>query len=664
MSVLLALATASQAVAAVDETLLASRADGPAGAVSTVGADSPSISDDGCRVAFQSGDTSLTADVINPNPLIYDAEFHVYVRDVCLGTTVLVSRETGVAGQPQSKPDFFTGRPEISGDGTKVAWVSVDELDPVNDPGPDDPDVYVRDLIAGTTTLVSHGPSGTRVAGVDPSALDISEDGGFVTWTTTAEANTVDGTAAEAAPAADDDVFRWDRGTNTNVLVSRIDAVPTTGNGASRSPSISNDGSRVAFESNATDLVSGDSNGVRDIFVRSLSAGTMQLASRASGVAGAQANGASARPRMSADGKTVSFESAASNLGARGGTTQDIFVRDLDVSDSVRTPFTTELINRISGAEGDPQRFGTTDHGDPSGTGRFVTFTAIDTGAAPLAEGTIQGWNVYLRDRANQTTFILSRATGGIGPADNAGGGTDARISADGQFGAFASFGDNLVPGDFNGLIDVLRREFGEPAEVQNGANFNLRLLAGGATINGAPFEHSTNVPVGTHVDVTGGRIELTSDNGLKESMRFFGGEFDVSQGLGEQLTTLQLPPKPKCKKRKKKRKGKGKKRARPSLAAPLSPRVSRSLFGSGKGRFRTRGYRGAATVRGTAWSTADSCAGTRFTVTEGVLAIDDFGKRAAADPVISAPGTYLAKRKKGKGKRKRKSKSRRKNRG
>ncbi len=99
------------------------------------------------------------------------------------------------------------------------------------------------------------------------------------------------------------------------------------GNGSSFVPAISADGRYVAFYSDASNLVAGDTNGARDVFVRDLQTGETTRVSVSS--SGAEANGDSFAPALSADGRYVAFSSAGTNL-VDGDTNDanDIFIRD------------------------------------------------------------------------------------------------------------------------------------------------------------------------------------------------------------------------------------------------------------------------------------------------------------------------------------------------
>src|SRR5260370_1067500 len=106
--------------------------------------------------------------------------------------------------------------------------------------------------------------------------------------------------------------------------IDEITPVSTSGSG----PSISADGRYVAFRSDASNLVPGDTNGTEDVVVRSLQAGA--IASVSTNAGGDQGNSFSSNPSISADGRYVAFISGAFNLvpGDTNGT-QDVFVRDL-----------------------------------------------------------------------------------------------------------------------------------------------------------------------------------------------------------------------------------------------------------------------------------------------------------------------------------------------
>ncbi len=121
-------------------------------------------------------------------------------------------------------------------------------------------------------------------------------------------------------------VFAWQRAAAATTLVSV--GIGGPGSGASSGPSVSGDGRVIAFESAARNLIDGDTNGLRDVFLRDL---TRQATIRASVRSNGRQSGAdSRRPSVSGNGGTVAFDSTAANLVAQDtNQVRDVFVRDL-----------------------------------------------------------------------------------------------------------------------------------------------------------------------------------------------------------------------------------------------------------------------------------------------------------------------------------------------
>jgi Tol biopolymer transport system component len=197
-------------------------------------------------------------------------------------------------------------------------------------------------------------------------------------------------------------------------------------------PSISSDGRIVAFDSNATDLVAGDTNGGFDVFVRDRGAGTTRRVSVTS--AGAQANDFSAAADISGDGRFVAFESGATNLVA-GDTNgvNDIFVRDV----------LAETTERVSVDSDEHQLRGSIEPAI-SGDGRFVAYRTFVPGA-PAA--------ILVRDRQLGTTDVASVAPPGYVLSDA----FSPSISGDGRFVAFPAF----LPGDVDSVLVLHDRATG-----------------------------------------------------------------------------------------------------------------------------------------------------------------------------------------------------------
>ena len=163
-------------------------------------------------------------------------------------------------------------------------------------------------------------PAGGNADSVSPV---ISADGRFVLFSSSAN-NLVPGDNGRLGL----DIFLRDRASNTTALVSANFSGTGGGNGNSTAGQVSTNGRYVVFQSDASDLIAGDTNGISDIFVRDLQAGTNILVSVAGD--GSWANGASTDPVMTPDGRFVAFVSAASNLVANDTNgLADVFVRDL-----------------------------------------------------------------------------------------------------------------------------------------------------------------------------------------------------------------------------------------------------------------------------------------------------------------------------------------------
>jgi Tol biopolymer transport system component len=233
----------------------------------------------------------------------------------------------------------------------------------------------------------------------------------------------------------------------TTTLVSVNQAGTGTGNGASFSAVISANGRFVAFDSAASNLVSNDSNGAKDVFVRDLVTGITTLVSvNAAGTASGNALSALPGPMMgiSADGHRVLFMSAASDLTANDNNGAiDVFVRDL-----IRQ--TTTLVSVNAGGTGSGN--GRSYYAHLSADGERVCFASEATDLTHL-DTSPSASNIYVRDLGDQTTTLVSVNQSGKAAA-NADSGNPS-MSADGQVVVFQSSATDLVPGE-NGRLQNL----------------------------------------------------------------------------------------------------------------------------------------------------------------------------------------------------------------
>ena len=227
------------------------------------------------------------------------------------------------------------------------------------------------------------------------------------------------------------------------IIRASTDANGHEGNNTSVVPSLSADGRYLAFSSYASDLVTGDTNGVQDVFVRDLQTGAFARVS--TNANGDQGNNSSDTPRLSADGRYVAFNSAASNLvsGDVNGT-YDVFVRDL------QTGATSRVSTDVNGVEGNNNSY----VGSISADGRYAAFYSW---ASNLVPGDVNGnFDIFVRDL--QTGAIICASTDANGSQGNDHSYSPS-MSADGRYVAFASGASNLVPGDTNGTYDIFVRD-------------------------------------------------------------------------------------------------------------------------------------------------------------------------------------------------------------
>jgi Tol biopolymer transport system component len=259
------------------------------------------ISSDGRFVAFSSSANDLVPNDTN-------GTFDVFVRDLQLGTTTLVSlNDTGTASANGSSQ--ISTSQAISDDGRFVVFTSrATDILSITDANATD-DVFVRGIVAGTTTLISVNSAGTGTGNGQSFRGVISADGKFVAFDS--RASDLVGTDTNFSL----DVFLRDLLAGTTSMISVNNAGTNSARGVSMlsivgRQAISDDGRFVAFESTANDLVAVDTNEAPDVFVRDRQAGTTMLAS-VNGAGSDSGNSVSDNPFLSGDGKFLAFTSYA-----------------------------------------------------------------------------------------------------------------------------------------------------------------------------------------------------------------------------------------------------------------------------------------------------------------------------------------------------------------
>lgn len=374
---------------------------------------SPALSDDGTKVVFTSSATNLISGDQNDR-------LDVFLADTGTGT---ISRISQTAGGTGGNSDSL--KPLISGNGEVVIFHSpADNLVP-NDENAQQ-DVFVFDSDSNLLELGSVSSSGVQTAAWPSYVADLHDDGRVIYFNTNAR-NIGSGVTryqfnlfrhdresgktshshssvnasvsangewivfetAERLVLPDDnrarDIVLYESATGSVRRLSRTPVSPDS-DGDSFNPDISSDGRFVSFESDATNLVPADNNGVRDIFVQDIETGIPERVSLAWN--GEEANGNSYASSISHDGRFVAFSSDATNLvqydfnGAR-----DVFLYDR----------TLDFIRRVSVSTGGAQGNRASDEPHISGDGRCVVFVSSSGNLDDLGDNHQRDVYLYCR---------------------------------------------------------------------------------------------------------------------------------------------------------------------------------------------------------------------------------------------------------------------------
>jgi len=376
--------------------------------------DTPRLSADGKYVLFERS---------TPGPLL------LYSRE----TRVTLQVSAGISfSVPSAVPPY-----SLSADGRYAAFVGYQST-----PAGAIPQVQVFDRVARTTTGVARATGDSSYLGIESAA--ISGDGRFVAFAS-ADFHQVSGQVDAIRPSgANLDLFLYDRAARKTALVSHTAAAPlTTGDGESRAPALSANGSRLVFTSVADDLVGdlADRNGAPDLFAYDVAARNLDAATRHAGGLPALSPDAGSHARaLSADGRWLAYESDSARIVAGQQDTNgktDVFLYDAATR-------TTVLVSHVpSSATTAPQ--GASSSPAVSADGRWVTFVSD-------ARNLVPGANPASRP----CVFLWDRTTGGVTFVARMGSKTNPnsfvysaapRISPDGRWIAFASSASDLVPG-------------------------------------------------------------------------------------------------------------------------------------------------------------------------------------------------------------------------
>lgn len=406
------------------------------------------------------------------------------------GTTAIVSGDASLLA-PLPEPvagamgfDPFAERGSVSADGRYVVFVT--NVPALGASTAVQEQFVRRDMVTGATVPVSVTSAGA------PMPLSINSLVDFFPGT----ALSADGNRfVFEAPGQSGAEQIWVRdiaaGTTTLASVERLGGGESLG--IAFSPSISADGNRVAFGSNADDLVAGDTGGDFDVFVRDLAARTTILASAADqGAAHGGTDGV-----ISRDGDHVAFQSSADNLvpGDANGIS-DVFVRDLTPG---RAPRTRRASVSGSGAGEDRQS------GEPavSADGSRVAFVseATDFGV-PIPQGATP--QVWVHDFADGSTVLASATLAGAAAGDGVLDQPPA-LSADGRVVAFTSDSPDLVPNGHT-TVQLYRRDL---------AGHATQVVSRGQGPNGNPSSDVHQNPADPSITADGGCVTFEGDPDL-----------------------------------------------------------------------------------------------------------------------------------------------------
>lgn len=358
-----------------------------------------------------------------------------FVHDRQTGQTTRVSvSSAGVQGNSFTALWSF-----ITSDGRYVAFSSsASNLVPGDTNG--DYDAFVHDRQTATTSRVSVSSTGAE-ANESCGRPVLSDDGRYVAFYSRAS------TLVAGDTNNTEDSFVHDRQTGVTERVS-VHTSGAQGNSSSYMTSISADGRYVSFESFASSLVTGDTNGSRDVFVHDRQTGTTSRVSVSS--LGAQGTSGSQGGSMSADGRYVTFDSNSAFVpGDIPG--QSVFVHD-------RQTATTSVVSVSSSGM---QVGGVSFAESISDDGRYVAFSSsADT---LVAGDTNTFYDAFVHDRMTGTTSRVSLDSSGAQANDDS---YPSAITADGRYVAFRSSADSLVAGDTNGFEDTFIRDRSANAPV------------------------------------------------------------------------------------------------------------------------------------------------------------------------------------------------------
>lgn len=504
--------------------------------------DRPSISGDGRFISFYSDADNLIPDdepgfdanLCPDCPGVRD--IFVYDRDpdengvLDEGNHTVERVSISTTGDPANG---LSSEPWISSDGRFVTFRSNADNLVANDTNLV-VDIFVRDRLLGTTTRVNVHSSGAQAMNRDSETPSISDDGRYVAFRSKAD-NLVDGdlptahsTSCPECPGFAD-IFVHDRdpdingifdegnGTTQRVSVSSAGAVADA---TSDRPWISGNGRYVGYISEATNLVSGDTNAHTDVFVRDLQINTTVRVSIDS--LGNQGNAGTDRVTLSDDGRFVAMRSKADNLIVGDDPSfdankcptcvgeRDVFVHDRDPDQNGVYDEGNGVTTRVSVSTGGVA--GNRETGGPKFSGDGLVVAMVGPASNLVAGDTNFSEDVFSHVRSTGVTervSVSSSETQASTPISFAPDNDDAAMSADGRFIAYRSFGVNFAQRDSNKDADIYLHD----RDPDEDGIFDESEAIETRRVNISTFGVEANFPSGgTEISADGTYITFYSD--------------------------------------------------------------------------------------------------------------------------------------------------------
>ncbi len=386
------------------------------------------MSRDGSTIVYSSTATNLEAGTSDLNQTGRD----IVSYDIATGLNRYVSVETAAPASGNSYS--WRSNEALSADGVYEVFMSYASDLATNDLNGNS-DVFLRNNVTGVTTLISRTSSGSSASGSSDYAV-ISADGNYVAFASTASDLNVTGTNPYNGNWQ---VFRWSRLTGVLEAVSLDETGAGGGNSTSWTPSISGDGSKIAYLSAANNLIPGfvHANGDWNVFLRNFSTSTTALVSHSAGAPLISGNGQSGQtPKVSLDGSRVVYLSRASDLQAGvsdiNQAGHDVIIYNVAANTNQYASLQTATASSANAGSSKSEQ-------SLSADGLYEVFWSTASDLIP--NDVNNNTDVFLRNNTTGAITLISRNAAGKSAS---GSSHQAVISADGNFVAFASTASDL----------------------------------------------------------------------------------------------------------------------------------------------------------------------------------------------------------------------------